>query len=110
MLALKRGDYEFILSVSKFCNKIEWYIDLLQLNTEILHAFKSHNTVLNHIIGNNELWDVELRGFFAVTLENLKMVYHYLTFLCTCSPNYNTEVGLDLGIEMGDLEFEFSEN
>ena len=110
MLALKKEDCEFLLTFSKFCNRMEWYIDTLDLNGEVLYAIKSQNTMLSDIMTNCESWDAELEDLFTVTIENLKMAYQQLILLCKCSPNYTIDIGVYLGIEVIDTFYAFSEN
>jgi hypothetical protein len=110
MLALKREDCEFLLSFSRFCNRVEWYVDILDLNSEVLYAVKSQNTMLSDIMGNYEYWDPELEDIFANTMENLRIAFQQLTLLCKCSPNYSIDIGVYLGIEVIDTFYQFSVN
>jgi hypothetical protein len=110
MLALKKEDCEFLLSFSKFCNRIEWYIDTLELNGELLYTFKSQNTMLSDIMENCESWDNDLQNLFAITIDNLRVAFRQLTLLCKCSPNYTIDIGVYLGIEDIETFYQFSVN
>jgi hypothetical protein len=110
MLALKKEDCEFLLTFSKFCNRLEWYIDALDLNSEALYAIKSQNLMLRDIMQNCEYWDADLENLFTLTIENLKMAFKQLTLLCKCSPYYTIDIGVYLGIEVIDSFYEFSAN
>jgi hypothetical protein len=110
MLALKKEDCEFLLGFSQFCNRIEWYMDELDLNSEVLYAIKSQNLMLRDIMGNCEYWDADLENLFTVTIENLKIAFQQLTLLCKCSPNYTIDMGVYLGIEVIDTFYQFSPN
>jgi hypothetical protein len=110
MLALKKEDCDFLLSFSKFCNRLEWYVDILDLNSEVLYAIKSQNTMLSDIMASCEYWDTDLENLFEVTIENLKTAFQQLTLLCKCSPNYTIDIGIYLGIEVIDTFYSFSAN
>ena len=110
MLALKKEDCDFLLSFSKFCNRIEWYVDTLDLNSEVLYNFKAQNTLLSEMMGSCDHWDSDLVNLFEVTIDNLRTAFKQLTLLCKCSPNYTIDMGVYLGIEEIDTFYQFSEN
>ena len=110
MLALKKEDCEFLLNFSKFCNRIEWYIDALELNSEVLYAFKAQNTMLSDIMEHCDYWDADLENLFSITIENLRVAFNQLTLLCKCSPNYTIDIGVYLGIEDIETFYQFSAN
>jgi hypothetical protein len=110
MLALKKEDCEFLLTFSKFCNRIEWYIDPLGLNSDVLYIFKDQSMMLSDIMESCDYWDADLEKLFAVTIENLKTVFQQLSLLCKCSPNYTIDIGVYLGIEVIETFYQFSAN
>ena len=50
---LKKDDFEFLPSSAKFCNRIDSYVDMLDLDTTLLGAFKSQSFWLSHVVGHN---------------------------------------------------------
>lgn len=110
MLTLKKDDFEFLLSSAKFCNRIDSYVDMLDLDTTLLGAFKSQSFWLSHVVGDNNNWKPDLEEFINITIESMKIAFQYIVLMCKTNPNYSLAIGNYLGIEDEQEKYIFSLN
>lgn len=102
---MERNDYQFLLKVMKFCNKIDQYAPLLDLDAVEVDDLKNESRLLAHVLNHSRGYSSCLESFEICKIQNLQTNLTHLAWCCKNSPNYTIEIGKELGIELSVYAF-----
>ncbi|MDB5281914.1 MAG: hypothetical protein JWO06_989 [Bacteroidota bacterium] len=98
-------DYNFLLIASNFCDKIDFYTELLGLDDNMVQTFKNGNRIFSFVFEKKEKYASCDENFTRFQIESLRINLSYLARCCRQSPNYSLLIGHDLGIEVSEYAF-----
>ena len=99
MLTIKLQDHKFIAMSSKFCEKIDAYAPILEMDETVVKRYKLNCSILDQIVMNIENYNDSLQNFASQKIEDAKAAFRALVQLCKRSSHYTKAIGIDLGIE-----------
>jgi hypothetical protein len=97
---IEKRDYEFLLLAAKFCNKIDKYARLLDLNGNEVEELKDDNRLFNYVFENSDDYGSFTESFSKHKIQNMRINLSHLAQCCKNSKRYTVEIGRDLGIEL----------
>ena len=103
---MERKDYEFLLLVNKFCNKIDIYCNQLNLDEKEVEELKNDIVLFSFLFANNEDFTSYMDSFSIYKIRNMRISLSHLAQRCKNSKNYSISIGMDLGIEMPVYAFQ----
>src|SRR5688572_1551437 len=103
---IKSEDFDFIMRVTKFCEKIDDYCVRLGLNREQIEVFKSENELLIYVFSNEDQYKTCSQSFIQIKINAMKKSYEELSQQCMRSKNYTIAIGEELGFEEACVPFD----
>jgi hypothetical protein len=97
---MEREEYEFLLRAVKFCDKVDNYMNLLDLDPVEVHEFKTDNELFNYVFANQENYGSLAESFTRYKINNLQLKFSELMCACKYSKNYTAQIGDDLGLNV----------
>ena len=95
---IERDEYEFLLRSVKFCEKIDRYSGLLNLDPEEVQSYKSETELFNHIFANKAAYGTLAESYIRYKIGNMQSLFYDLVSKCRNNRNYTGSIGADLGI------------
>jgi hypothetical protein len=90
---------EFLKRAIRFCESVDDYAELLELDAVKVMAFKSNKLLIDFAYHNREQFDELHKNSFENGMMNLETSFADLIEQCKASPNYKISIGKELGIE-----------
>jgi hypothetical protein len=100
---IERDEYEFFLRSVKFCDKIDTYSSLLDLDPLEVDSYKRENELFNYVFVNKASYGTLAESFMRYKISNMQSLFYDLVYKCKNSRNYTERIGTDLGISTGDF-------
>src|SRR5688572_28700079 len=107
---IKSEDFDFIMRVTKFCEKIDDHASRLGLNRELVEVFKSENELLIYVFSNEDQYKSCSQSFIQIKINAMRKSYEEFTSLCMRSRNYTIAIGEELGFEEACVPFDPNSN
>ncbi len=102
---INREQYDLLINMERFCNRIEQYLEPLGLDSIQVCSFKTDNKMFKQLFGSPVEYDRSVEQFVYKKLENMQLQYESLKTACKNSKKYTLSIGLDLGIEEDFMAF-----
>jgi hypothetical protein len=96
---IRESDYNFLLSSEQFCNTINKYSSVLDVNEDDLHAYQEDNRLLIYVFHNAGKYPSYAESFLRYKTQKMRSSYMLLASACRNSYNYNLSIGKELGLE-----------
>ncbi|MFN8287687.1 MAG: hypothetical protein U0V74_13075 [Chitinophagales bacterium] len=98
-LEIEPQDYQFLLCSIKFCNHIDEYKSILNLDFNTVEEFKNDHEILIHVFDNAQRFASCAESFVRFQVGNIREHFINLSEDCKRSRHYTIEIGVKLGIE-----------
>ncbi len=104
-LQIEPRDYRFLLCSMKFCNNIDEYKTILQLDYNQVEEFKNDHEILIHVFDNAQRFASCAESFVRFQVGNIREHFINLSEDCKRSRYYTPEIGAIPGIEPNAYAF-----
>jgi len=95
---IEKEEYDFLLCSARFCEKIDRYSGLLNLNQAEVNAYKNENDLFNYVFANNSSYGSLAESFVRYKMGSMQELFYDLVSKCRSSRNYTWQIGAELGI------------
>jgi hypothetical protein len=99
-MTIEKKDYELLLLIARFCNKIDNYRSFLELSEQEVDELKEDTLLFAYVLTNLDHYSTCIEGITRNKIQNMRITFSHLVQLCKNNKNYTVKIGLDLGIEI----------
>jgi hypothetical protein len=107
-IMIRESDYNFIVSSDNFCNNIDKYSSVLNVNPVFLTAYKEENQLLIYVFNNAGKYSSYAESFIQYKTQKMRPSFAELATACKNSSNYNMTIGEELGLEIPVYAFGYN--